>query len=246
MHDGSLSSPPLPPLYSSTLTDADVVELQQLLRLHSGLELTLDQARDAGRRILQLTQAIVDPRVFDPNAPSHDVVPSAPPRRNTTPYPVPIPLDRDHPAEVLKDLKLLVGELRQLPSERSSWRWVVIALHGAVGHTLALVLGTGAPRPAPSGLGHLAALYAAARTRWPKLPDCGSELEDLEMIRTRFLPFMVGEWPITRDQLITDVQRLLLMLQQLYVVAPLATSSSRMTLIRARLLQVLGRIPLAK
>jgi hypothetical protein len=117
-----------------------------------------------------------------------------PPDSPRTPQAFPIKLDADHTREIERALKMLAHELRFVKRKPTYWRWALVAMYEALGHTLAEHLpATFLPY---SGLGQLTKMFDAMAGEHPELPQVRESFEMIERLRTTYITWGVTRWPV--------------------------------------------------
>ena len=89
---------------------------------------------------------------------------------------------------------MLEDELRHVKRRPTHWRWALVALYEALGHTLAQ------HRP-PSflpytGLGQLTRLFDAVVGEHAELPQVRASVEEIDRLRTTWITRGVTRWPV--------------------------------------------------
>jgi hypothetical protein len=89
---------------------------------------------------------------------------------------------------------MLHDELRWVKRRPTSWRWALVALYNALGHTLA------AHCPASflpyTGIGQLTKLFEAVLAEHPEIADARSAVEEIDRLRTTWITRAVTSWPV--------------------------------------------------
>jgi hypothetical protein len=189
---------------SLELSDEEVRRLQEILNATGGRQYSFIEARYRGIELLRLTLMVIDPKRYEhhlkhPLLPPGFPMPAPPPDAPPIPRAFPIKLDANHPREIERALKMLAEELRLVKRRPTHWRWALVALYEALGHTLA------AHRPPTflpyTGLGQLARLFDAVARERPELPQVRASVEEVDRLRTTYITWSVTRWPIDLNHL---------------------------------------------
>lgn len=196
-------TPLIPHPDSLEISDKEVRRLQQILNSSGGTQYTFDEAKCRGLELLQLTLMASDPKGYEHHL-QHAFIPPGllmpqTPAALPGPQAFPIPLDGDHQAIIERSLKVLTNELRYVKRRPTHWRWALVAIYDALGHTLAEHL------PANflpyAGLGQLTRLFDAVAAEMPELPQVRSSVELVDRLRTAHITRGVTLWPVRLGQL---------------------------------------------
>lgn len=192
--------PPLiPDPYSLKLTDDQVREFQTILHDRSQRQWSFEEAKARSLEVLRLVLMLLDGEGYDyhlknPALPPGAPMPPPPPDPLPTPQPFPIDLEADHQHETELALKMLADELRQVKRRPTHWRWALVALYNALGHTLA------AHRPESflpyGGLGQLTKLFEAVAKVHPEIAPAKKAVEEIDRLRTTWITRAVAAWPV--------------------------------------------------
>lgn len=192
--------PPVPDDHLFDLSDQEVRRLQKILNSEGGYQYSKIEAKYRGLELLQLFRTLLDPKADEERRRHFESGPKMvprPPSPPPEPEAFPIRLDADHAYEVGSNLRMLEYELGRAKQFPSSWRWAVVATYNALGHALMLRHPAGPKDP----LHHLLELFDAATRGKPLIRRSRQSVEQLELIRTAWLPRMMSDWPVTQAQL---------------------------------------------
>jgi hypothetical protein len=197
--------PPLIPHPESLeLSDEEVEKLRKILNESSTKEWSFSEAKYRGLELLDLTLMLLDPKGYEqhlqhPSLPPGAPLPPPPPDPVPEPRAFPIRLEADHPREIERALQMLADELRYVKRRPTHWRWALVALHDALGHTLA------AHRPSTflpyTGLGQLTRLFDAVAGEYPDLPQVRTSVQEIDRLRTTYVTWGVTRWPVELKRL---------------------------------------------
>ena len=196
-------TPPPAPDYHFDLPDEEVRRLQKILNSEGGYQYSELEAKLRGIELLELFRMLMDPEADEERrqrqSPGPKMVP--PPSPPPEPQAFPIRLDANHAYEVESSLRMLEYELGRVKQFPTSWRWAVVAAYNALGHALVM------RRPAEprDAVHHLLELFDAVTEDMPAIQKSREAIEQLEMLRTTWLPRPIGEWPVRR----TGLERLM-------------------------------------
>jgi hypothetical protein len=184
---------------SLELSVDEIRRFQEILNAAGGKQYGEVEAKYRGLELLQIVLMLLEPKGYDyhirhplpfPGIP----LPPPEPDRPPTPQAFPIKLDGDHAKEIDRALKMLADELRSVRRRPTHWRWALVALYDALGHTLA------AHRPASflpyTGLGQLTRLFDAVVEEHPELPQVRASVETVDRLRTTWIARGVTRWPV--------------------------------------------------
>lgn len=209
-HDDSLRSseredaPPIPHPDSLELSDDEIRRLQEILNAFGGKQYNFTEAKYRGLELLRLTLMLLDPKghehhLRDPLLPPGFPMSPPPPHPAPIPQPFPINLDADHAREIERALRMLEDELRLVKRRPTHWRWALVALYEAVGHTLAQ------HRPASfllySGVRQVSKLFDAVAEEHPEIASARKAVEEVDRLRTTWITRAVTAWPVGSEQL---------------------------------------------
>jgi len=192
--------PPLIPHPDSLeLSDEEIRRLQEILNRPGGKQFNFTEAKYRGLELLRLGLMLIDPKGYEyhlrhPLPFPGNPIPAPPPDPPPVPQPFPIKLDADHPREIQQALEMLAHELRNVKRRPTHWRWALVALYMALGHTLAM------HRPPTflpyMGIGQLTKLYEAVAAEHPEIADFRPAVEEIDRLRTTWITRAVTGWPV--------------------------------------------------
>jgi hypothetical protein len=209
-HDDSLRSsegedaPLIPHLDSLELSDDEIRRLQAILNASGGEQFNFTETKYRGFELLRITLMLLDPKGYEHHL-WNPLLPPGFPMSPPSPDPAPIPqrfpinLEADHPREIERALKMLAEELRLVKRRPTHWRWALVVLYNALGHTLA------ARRPATflpyTGIGQLTKMFDAVAGEQPELLQVRDSVKTIDRLRTTYITWGVTRWPIGPSEL---------------------------------------------
>jgi len=192
--------PPLIPHPDSLeISDEQIRRFQEILKHAGAGEVNFTEAKYRGLELLRLFLMLMDPKGYAYHLrhplpfPGHPI-PAPPPDPPPIPQPFPIRLDADHEKEIAQALEMLEDELRNVKRRPTHWRWALVALYNALGHTLAM------HRPPTFlpylGIGQLTKLFEAVASEHPEIVDSRAAVEKIDRLRTTWITRAVTGWPV--------------------------------------------------
>ncbi|NOT34438.1 MAG: hypothetical protein HOP12_09740 [Candidatus Eisenbacteria bacterium] len=198
------NAPLIPHPDSLRVSDQQARRLREILNASGDRQYTKLEAKYRGEELLRLTVMLLDPERYKHNL-EHPLLPPGfpmsplPPDTPPVPRAFPIKLDADHPREIERSLKMLTDELRFVKRRPTHWRWALVALYEALGHTLA------AHRPATflpyTGLDQVTRLFDAVVGENPELPQVRESVGMIDRLRTTYITWGITRWPVGLNNL---------------------------------------------
>lgn len=187
---------------TALLSASDIREFQALLRHENGATPSADQTEQIVRRLLRLYRLCETAGKAPRREPSPKIALGGHPATQ-----------RNLETEATLALRTLQEHLAHVGQRPSTWRWAIVALHSALKHSLQARLVAGGTRETPSE--DLCALFRSVSEIMPELPQVQDAIQQIDMLRWKYLAKQLSLWPVKGDALATRGREVLRVIARL-------------------------------